>query len=227
MPMRYANPADVYALLSIDPDNEEHQAQRDQVERIENGLADNFDTKIGTSFNGTPIPETRTVRANGNYANGYGGFWYPEVNAFDLWWDTTDRSVNELILSTRIRSVTAIAEGGTWNGTAWEDGTLIPLADYQLTRHDGDGYWGILRTDGTWSGFTRITGIWADQVHNGVPDDVREALTFLTADQYRLVNASPMGTLGPDNLMVRARNAWSDPVVKTAIDAHRVVNLIV
>lgn len=225
MPMRYATAEDVYALLRIDPDEPTQAEEVERLDRIENGLADNFDHEVGTSFGQTPVAETRTVLASGSW---WGGdfFGYPIETAFyEIRWSARDDRT--MVLPTRVRSVSAIRTGGDWTGTVWEDDELVPVTAYRLVYPDNQAYWGIAHLTGIWSGIYRITGIWSDQVQQGVPNDVREALTFAVCDQYRIQKASPVQQIGPDQAGISIRNPWNNPLVKMAIERHRVVDLIV
>jgi hypothetical protein len=72
-----------------------------------------------------------------------------------------------------------------------------------------------------------VTGTWAGQVREGVPDDVREALTALTIDQYRTLEESPAQTIGPSGESIQIRNPWNLDSVKKAIERHRVYELLI
>jgi hypothetical protein len=217
MPMRYANEDDVLALLDLDSGSDEYDA----LVRLENGLADMFDHKVGTAFGTAPVAELRSVAV----LHGGGGWFYPEYYGLPIW--STSPASYRLIIDTPIRSVTGIVTGGTWNGTTWDDGTTLTADEYRLTNHTNQGYYAIDLTAGTWSGVVRITGIWADQVALDVPDDVRQAMTFLTVNEWHTDHASPAGYIGPDGIMVSPRNPWAFEKVKAAIDRHTVVGLLV
>lgn len=230
MPMRYANEADVISLLVSEgapaPDN----AELDHLRRVENGLADNFDEKCGTTFGVAPTPETRTVTMTGEYVM-TGEWWYRADSVFfdgPMYRVRVEAPRNQIILGTRLRNVPVIETGGTWDGTEWIDGETLDSADYQLNYWTPEGYWGIVNTASDWEGYVRITGVWADQSSGvTVPADVREALTFLTIDQWRALHSSPQGVLGPADQQISIRNPWQYESVKQAINRHRVVKLIV
>lgn len=199
MPMRYADESDVLAHLKIAGTNTDAIAR---VTGLENGLADAFDAKIGRTFGTAPVAETRTVQA-------------PGVSSV-------------LVVPSGIRSITGIVTGGTWNGTAWINGTTLTTDQYGLwlTGTDGVAY-GVVSYIGDWYGAVRITGIWADQVTAGVPNDIREAVTFLTVRQYRRLTASPSDMVGPEGMTVPTPHAWDDPMVQAAIERHRLVQVVV
>lgn len=204
MPLRYANEPDVLGQLGVTNPGTEY----DRLVRLENGLCDTFDHKAGRSFGVAPVAETRDVSA---WASGT----YP--NAF----------TSRLILETPIRTVTRIEIDGIWNGIAWTGGSVLAAGDYWLTHHTDEGSYAIDLDSGHWYGTARVTGVWADQPTAGVPDDVREALTFITLDEYRARNASPAGEIGPDGLMVRVRNPWRFELVRTAIERHQITRILV
>ncbi|MDQ3222151.1 MAG: hypothetical protein M3Q75_01555, partial [Gemmatimonadota bacterium] len=147
MPMRYANEDDVLAQLRMtaaDP-------QYTRLVRLENGLCDTFDHKVGTSFGVAPVAETRTVEAHWS--------WYPTWER-DI---AVYPSSSYLVLDTPIRSVTAIETSGDWNGVTWSGGTTLLADEYRLTNETDQGFYGIDGWPFTWAGVVRITGVWGDQ----------------------------------------------------------------
>ena len=199
MPMRYANQTDVLAQLEMGDDD----ARLDRLVRLENGLADTFDQKIGRSFGVAPEAETRLI---GQAQTG-----------------------PRLILPVAIRSVTTVETNGSWDGASWADSTVVDAADYRLALREGgdDRWWAIDSLAGAWPAIVRITGVWDDQPQATVPDDVREALTFITCDEWRTRNASPAGEIGPEGLVIPVRNPWRFEAVQAAIERHRLVRLVV
>ena len=198
MPMRYANPETVLAQLEItNPD----QLVLDRLEGLENGLCDVFDQRIGHGFGEVPVAQTRTIRTHRN----------PSCT---------------LVLLTPMRSIDAIAINGTWNGTVWDDETMLDAADYLPAIPAGDEsvYWGIERLNGTWpiGSRVRVTGIWDDQPQTDIPDDLREAVTFVLVDEWRARNASPAGEIGPEGLVVQVRNPWRWDLVTRTIAKYQV-----
>jgi hypothetical protein len=198
MPMRYASQPDVLAHLKISATSTDAITR---VTSLENGLADAFDAKVGRSFGVAPVAEARTLAA-------------PGVSPV-------------LVIPGGIRSITGITTGGTWDGAVWLNPEILDADDYALWATDRDGIsYGIESFIGAWVGPVHVTGIWADQSTNGVPADIREAMTFLTVRQYRRLTASPTDLVGPDGLTVPTPHAWDDPLVKAAIERHRLVEVV-
>jgi hypothetical protein len=199
MPMRYAPQPDVLAHLNINTSSSEAIAR---VTALENGLADAFDAKVGRSFGVAPVAAERTITA-------------PGVSTL-------------LVVLGGIRSVTGITTGGTWDGAMWLTPEILDADDYALWATDRDGIsYGIESFIGAWVGPVHVTGIWADQSTESVPADIREAMTFLTVRQYRRLTASPTDLVGPDGMTVPTPHAWDDPLVKTAIERHRLVEVVI
>ena len=197
--MRYANATDVLTQLQIEASD---TATVEAVERVEAGLADAFDHKVDRTWGTAAVAETREV--------------------------TLPSATPRLITTTGIRDLTSIETGGTWDGAAWLDGTTVDSADYRLTLLDHTGlYWAIDHLAGSWSGTVRVTATWGDQPELSVPADVSAAVTFLTIRQYRRLTSSPQELVGPDGFQVPTPHAWDDPLVKTAIERHRVVRILV
>lgn len=196
MPMRYAHTDDVLNQLKLSASNPAHATQIARLERLENGLCDAFNEKVGTSFGAIPDEETRTVQAVGSPL---------------------------IALKPNARSVSQVAVGGIWDGAVWADETVLDLGDWIEWRNGPTGnVIAIAANSGVWFGPVRVTGIWDDQPTEVVPADVREALTFITIDEYRVRNASPAGEIGPDGLAIPVRNPWRFTFVRSAIDRHRV-----
>lgn len=196
--MRYANLGDVLAQLKLDPDK--HGDRIDRVIRLEAALCQTFDERTGTAFGAPPVAETRTL---------------------------TGRASPRLILTTALRSVTGIATGGRWDGSQWDGATTLDADRYRLANRTAQGYHAIDLMGGSWYGAVHVTGVWADQLHANVPDDVVEALTFITVETYRQQTASPADQIGPDGMMVQPRNPWAYEQVKAAINRHTVVQVTV
>jgi len=216
--MRYADRAAVLAELSLQSDNPDDALAIQRVEGIEEGLCDTFDAKVGRSFNEVALPETRTVTVGAPYR--------PVTNSYPLMdaagWPRSPR----LVLAVPLRSLVGIEEGGRWDGGAWVDGRTLTTDEYLLTYKAKDGYYGIDRLGGSWPEMVRVTGMWADQPVSDLPADVREAMTFLTAETYRQQQASPADELGPDNMVVRPRNPWRYEQVVMAIKRHKIVKVL-
>lgn len=161
-----------------------------------------LDDAMGRMFGVAAVPETREVEAH---------------------------DAARIVTTTGIREVEAIAVGGDWDGTAWQDGEIVATTDYRLTLLDHSGlYWGIDALTGAWSGTVRITATWGDQPEASVPPEVAEAASVLVATAYKRDEAGASGDLiGPDGMPVIPRNGWNDERVKRAIAKHAVVRLVV
>lgn len=113
-----------------------------------------------------------------------------------------------------IRSVSAVSI----------DGVAVAADAYMLwyVRPDGVAL-ALARLDGNgWGGQVSITGVWADAaLGTTVPPEVKEALTFLTVEQYRAAEAGPTLATGPDGLPARPRNPWNYEIVRGAIRKYR------
>lgn len=203
MPMTYANRADVLHHLKLDPGNPEHAEQIERVERLENGIAAVIEEKTGRVFGLTPLPETRVVIGSARSPR--------------------------LVLHAGVRSVETVEVDGTWDGAAWQDGTVLEPDTWVLAAVDRDGVaWAMDRIDGGgWPTSVRITAVWGDQEVEAIPDDIREAATFLTVDEYRTREGSPTGVAGPDGMVVHTRNPWTFELVRTAIARHAVTEVLV
>jgi hypothetical protein len=190
----YADLPTIKVMLNIDTANIGADARLDA---LNTSLSDLMDRELGRSFvdDGVPVIETRTVRHSG--------------------------SSPVLMLPRPIASVTGIVYGGSWDGTAWIDSTVLESDSYRLRAVDRYGFaWGIDLAVG-WANAYRITGAWADQ-NGAVPTPVTEALNVLVARHYKIDEAGPSGTVvGPDEFSVRPDSPWSDKRVVKAIDQYR------
>jgi hypothetical protein len=98
---------------------------------------------------------------------------------------------NVLFLPKGIRTITSIAEGPTWNGTAWTGGTALATTSYYVRALASSGaYRQIVRTDGGWFGDYAITGVWEDRFAT-VPDDITYAANYAAAEIYKKQKAAP------------------------------------
>ena len=173
---------------------ESDTAAIDQVVRLENGLAASFDHRCGRVFGETTVPALLRV------ATGY---------ASDL-----------LLLPAGLASVTSIEIHDPLTGSR----RILTDDEWLLWGADAAGNAvGVLRINDTWAGLqVAVTGLWGDQDVEGVPDDVREAMTTLTVKEYRRRTSSPTDTVGPDGMPMITPSGWNDPAVKEAIAAHRI-----
>lgn len=222
MAMRYANEADVLAQLKLDPESGDDDAAIDRVTALEEGLCLTMDQKLGRSFGTAPVAETRSVVVGPMTGYGWSGpLWPMDLSSF------TSSGSPRLILDVPLRSVTGIETGGTWNGTGWDDGETLTADQYRITNQTNQGFYAIDLVSGTWGGVVRITGIWGDQDTEDVPADIREAMTFVVAETYRMQQASPADQIGPDGMIVNPRNPWKYEFVVQAIDRHQLVKVLV
>ena len=175
----------------------------ERLDALNVALSALLDDALGRSFGAAAIPETREA--------------------------VVPAASPRLVTTTGIRTVTAIETGGTWDGSAWQDGEAVPATDYRLTLLDHSGlYWGIDALVGSWSGTVRVTATWGDQSEALVPSEIVEAANVLVATAYKRDEAGASGDLvGPDGMPVIPRNGWNDERVKRAIAAHSVVRLVV
>lgn len=126
-----------------------------------------------------------------------------------------------LALPQPLRSLTTIAYGGTWDGSAWDGEDTLTSDEYELRTDTRGDIWGI-RLHASGAVEYRITGVWADQVQP-VPDAIAEAAAVLVAGHYKRDEAGPSGNIiGPDEMPITPSNPWQDERVKRAIHAYRV-----
>lgn len=204
-------------LADADPDD---AAKIARVAVLNESLSRNFDQKVNRT--GT-ASETRTVQVGPHP----GSFWFYPVAA----WPSADDPAypGAIALPWPVLTVSAIAEGGTWDGSAWDGETTLDAADYRLTGGDAaGGYYRIDRLLGpAWAGPVRITGTWLNAAWTNPPADVVEAVTFLVVHHYREDAMSPAGVVGPDGMQVPTRNPWAYGRVVEAIRRWRVYEVAV
>lgn len=191
--------ADVDAVLALLQMDDAHDEYNALID-LEEGLCDVLDQKIGRSFGVEPVAETRTVAACGS---------------------------PRLVLSTPVRSVTAIVVGGAWDGSAWQGGTTLAADEYRLTNQTRQGFYAIDLTGGTWAGAVRITGVWGDQPTADVPADIREVMNDVTVQEWHRRHASPAGEIGPGELTVRPANPWTLSYVAETVKKYKVTRILV
>jgi hypothetical protein len=188
-----------------------------RIAALNEALSRLFDAKCNRT--GTSV-ETRTVDAPAPWATlPIVATPFPPSSGF----------VADLVLPWPVLAVTAIDEGGTWNGTTWDDGTALAVADYRLAGGDAvAGYRRIERLSGLgWAGPVRIAGTWINAAWTSPPAIVVEALNFLVAHHYREDAASPGGLVGGDGLQMPARNPWAYERVKAAIRTYGIYELVI
>lgn len=200
--MRYANPSDVLGQLRLDPAIPGDAPAIERVERLENGVADALDSKVGLRFGDVPVPETRTA--------------FIAYGSQHVVFSTPARAIVSVATATGIAGVPVAVNAWTTR-LIDSDGLIWSLG------FDGYGF--------SWVGYdgesVQVSAIWADQPFADVPADIREAATFITVDEYRARNASPAGEIGPNGLVVQVRNPWRYDMVVSAIEKHRVVRMLV
>jgi hypothetical protein len=218
----YGDVDEVMRQLERTEGSADYAAVLARVTELNESLSRNFDQKVRRT--GT-ASETRTI----NVGPALGSFWFYPVG-----WPVayaTGPYAGTIVLPWPVLTVSAIAEGGTWDGAAWDDGTTLAATDYRLAGGDAArGYYRIDRLLGPgWAGPTRITGTWLDAPWTAatVPADVVEALTFLVVHHFREDQMSPAGVVGPDGAQVPTRNPWNYGRVVEAINRHRVYEVVV
>lgn len=212
MVMRYADEVAVLAQLKLSVTDPDDAAAITRARNLEEGLCLTLDEKLGASFGVAPVAETRTIEAS---------------SARGLYEWTSSSDASRLILTTPVRSITGIVTGGSWNGTAWINGAALTTDQYRLTHLDRYGlYYAIESVFGSWSGVVRVTGVWGDQPTAVVPADVREAMTFIVAETYRMQHASPADEIGPDGMAVKPRNPWSYEQPKAVVSRYQTVRVL-
>lgn len=221
MAMRYADEATVLAQLHLSTEVPEDEAAITRVRNLEAQLCLTFDEKTGTSFGETPAPETR--------AFGIGSFTAspPSFGALMPIDYSLPERTPRLITPVAVRSVNAIEEGGEWDGSGWDDATVLTSTEYLLVHQTPQGFYGIDRLGGSWGGHVRVTGVWSDQPTLDVPIDITGAMNFIVSETYRMQHASPADEIGPDGMMVRPRNPWKYEQVVEAINRHRIVRVLI
>jgi hypothetical protein len=219
----YGDPDEIIRQLERTESSADYAAVLARVTELNESLSRNFDQKVrrtGTSS------ETRTVQVGPHT----GSFWFYPIAAWP-YVSAVGPYAGTIVLPWPVLTVSAIAEGGTWNGTAWADGTTLAADAYRLTGGDAArGYHQIERVTGpAWGGPVRITGTWLDAPWTAatVPADVVEALTFLVVHHFREDQMGPAGVVGPDGLPVPTRNPWNYGRVVEAINRHRVYEVVV
>lgn len=131
-----------------------------------------------------------------------------------------------------VRSLVAVTAGAAWDGAAWSGGEIVPdEAALPVWEHDGTFLglrlglawpWGAgAWYGGSWTGTLLVEAVWADAPEWPVPADVREAVTFLVAEEYKQEVSSAESQIGPDGLAVRTRNPWRYERVQGAIARHQ------
>jgi hypothetical protein len=162
-------------------------------------LSRRFDELTGRTW-GDHDPEERTFRA-------------PGVSSL-------------LVLDVPVTGPISVETDGTWNGTAWDDGTTVAATYLRLTY----GGRAIERTDGGyWTGDVRVTGTWDDEVNGAAPADVVAAVTeAVVAEHRRRTFNARQTTQSFDELDASPPpNPLSGPLWKAAVATHAAKRLVV
>lgn len=220
--MRYANEETVYRLLEINPLTEDPDILTD-LDNVEEGVALAIDERCNRTFGEAPVQEARDIAYDVVNTATYGDAYTITDSGLLFWFDGWPYP-NRLpyVTPAGMRNVTAVKVGGTWDGAAWDDEETIAAADYRLIYRDLKGWSHGILLPTVGYGSVRVTAEWEDQSWDAdVPADIREAATFLTADQWRILHQSPHGEIGPPGLAVFLRNTWEYEIVKSAIRRNR------
>lgn len=228
--MRYANEATVYRLLEIDPNTEDPDVLQD-LNNLELGIALAIDTATNRTFGAAPVQETREL----SYARDTSAWYFDRVvldNGLVFFTDTLYRvdgfGPMPYVSPYGMRNVTAVVIDGTWNGTSWDDETTYTSDEWRLVFIRNDGWAHGIQTPRTDYRSLRVTAEWENRSSSAiVPDDIREAATFILADSWRTRHSSPNGEIGPPGLTTYLRNVWEMPEVKLAIQNHTFRQLVV
>lgn len=225
--MRYATPETVYRLLEIDPLTEDQEVL-DDLDNLEEGVALALDERCNRTFGEAPAQETREISyAIGTYPS-YGEAYTITDSGLVFWLDGwIHPNVLPYVTPAGMRNVTAVSVNGDWDGTVWDDPETVLAEDYRLVYRDLKGWSHGILLPAFGYGSVRVTAEWEDQSWSAtVPADIREAATFLTADQWRILHQSPHGEIGPPGLAVFLRNTWEYEIVKSAIRRNRFYQIV-
>lgn len=186
--------------LGLSESDTDHNALIGRLAQVDDEVARMIDLKTGRSFGGSAASVARQVPLPPSPWN------------------------RVLSLPFPVRSVTAIALSGPVAET-------LTSGDWALcmgTELTGD-YHAIERIDGgSWPcrGYGQVctvTGTWSDQPDGQpVPPEIVAAATRLVIGEWRMAEATPTGDYTADGIGFRAPDAWSDTVVKLAIDRYSV-----
>ena len=193
-----------------------------ELDDLEEAICELIDGECNRTFDGLKT-ETRDVGYLKREAN-IAGFW--DFFAYGYWWFDMGPGYSwensAYALTTGVRNVTDVKVNGTWDGTEWVDGDVLDAEDYRLVFRDLDGwYHGILLPA---SGYTTVlvTGDWEDGWSaDEVPASIRNAVNFILIDEFRLMEQSPAGEIGPQGLATFLRNPWNFDRVQKAIKHHK------
>lgn len=199
--MGYADLAAVRQILDLEQAFSADAADATaRLEALDEALSALFDAQVGRSWQGDGTQQrTVAVPASG-------------------------RTERLLLPDGGLRSLTSVTLGATWNGTTWIGGNTLAVDEVRAVQQTRDGnYLALDLVNGwQWRGTVLVRGVWASD-QGSPPADVREALTFVVAEEFKAERASPEAMLGPDGLQVSTRNPWRYDRVRQAIEAHRVV----
>jgi hypothetical protein len=233
--VRYAVAETVYRLCDIDPDTED-QDVLDDLESLEEGVAQTIDNLCNRTFGEAPLTATRDIAYYIQPIVGY-PYYYGTITTWDgiTWFaDMSDYGygtpygISPYVTPWGMKDITAVFVDGTWNGTIWEDETEVESDSWRLVFVNQDGWAHGLLLPGVGYGSVRVTASWEDGAESlTVPPDIREAANLVVADQWRTNHQSPAGEIGPPGLAVFIRDPWKFQLVKSAIDRHTFRQLVV
>lgn len=135
-----------------------------------------------------------------------------------------------LMLPKAARTVSSVTASPTWSGSTWTAGTTVAATEYRLAMPTPAGeHQAIEAINGNWwSGRYAVSGTFEDTDGDvTVPDDVTYIANYLIAERFKLEQASPSGSIGPDGSVVPVRDALRDPLVAAVIDKWRVSSRVV
>jgi hypothetical protein len=182
-------------LSSNEPDDTDANAM---LATFDDALTLRFNDATGMTW-GTYAAETRTIEAIG--------------------------VSNWLVLPAPLTTLTSVQVDGTWNGTAWVNGTTVANSYLRLVA----GGNAIENSAGYWYGPVRVTGTWGDEVNGAPPADVVAALTEAVVAEYRrrTFNARDTTASFGDLESVPPPRAENGPLWKAAVLTHRHKMLVI
>ena len=129
-----------------------------------------------------------------------------------------------LLLPKAVRTVSAVLLAPEWTGSGWTSGTPLTADDWRfaMVQRTGEAL-ALRRVDAWyWPVLVVVTGTWEDADADAtVPDEITYVANYLAAERFKVEQASPAGQIGPDGSVLPIRNALSDPLVKSTLEAWR------
>lgn len=225
--MRYADPATVFLLIEMDPD-EADQDELDALDTLEASVAARIDFECQRSFGVAPVAEEREIVYD--IRDDTLQYYADRVllpNGYVFFADFYDGD-RPYVTPWGMKNVTAVNVDGTWDGTIWDDQTTLAVENWRLRFRDKDGWYHGINLPTVGYNSVRVTAEWENQSSSAtVPPEIVSAASMVTADEWRILHMSPAGEIGPVGLSVYLRNAWEYDMVKTAIRKNRFRQVIV